>query len=145
MYQVHHDVRNYQKYCDFFILLQNFFSYSTHISCSSSTMVDHILASQPDRVSKKGIIDIRISDHPLIFCTMKSLTTKTSSYNRTSLFSLKNKSVTAYEHALKKAKFPNYENVIQMKPTQTFSYTPLSLTKQQPVKLKDSKWLFQTG
>ena len=41
----------------------------TRVACSNSTLIDHILASFPSRVSQKGVIDVRISDHQLIFCT----------------------------------------------------------------------------
>ena len=102
-------VRKYQEFCNFFSLKQ-LFSCPTHISSCSSTIIDHILASYPDRVSQKGIIDIGISDHQLIFCIRKTLKTKTGSHKQISFCSLKNYSVVAYEEALKKVEFPNYEN-----------------------------------
>ena len=43
----------------------------THVTCSTSTLIDHILASFPARVSQKGVIDVGISDHQLIYCTRK--------------------------------------------------------------------------
>ena len=54
-----YDVRKYQGFCNFFSLKQ-LTSCPTRISCSSSTINDNILASYPDRVSQKGIIDIGI-------------------------------------------------------------------------------------
>ena len=104
-----YDVRKYQEFCNFFSLKQ-FISCPTHISCRSST-IDNILASYPDRVSQKRIIDIGLSDRRLIFCTRK---TRTGSHKQISFRSLKNYSVVAYEEALKKVKFPNYENFINM-------------------------------
>ena len=104
-----YDVWKYQEFCNFFSLKQ-LISCPTRISCSSSTIIDHILASYPDRVSQKGIIDIGISDHQLIFCIRKTLKTKTGSHKQISFCSLKNYSVVAYEEALKKVEFPNYEN-----------------------------------
>ena len=56
-----HDVRKYQGFCNVFNLKQ-LISCPTRITCSCSTIIDHILASYPKRVSQKGIIDIGISD-----------------------------------------------------------------------------------
>ena len=60
------DVRKHQEFCDFFSLKQ-FISCLICIRCSSSTIIDHILENYLDGVSQKGIIDIGISDHQLIF------------------------------------------------------------------------------
>ena len=106
-------VWKYQEFCNFFSLKQ-LISCPARINCSSSTIIDYILASYPDRVSQKGIIDIGISDHQPIFCTRKTLKTKTGSHKQISFRSLKNYSVVAYEEALKKVKFPNYENFINI-------------------------------
>ena len=43
----------------------------TRVTCSTSTLIDHILASFPSRVSQKGVTDVGISDHQLIYCTRK--------------------------------------------------------------------------
>ena len=66
-----YDVRKYQKFCNVFNLKQ-LISCPTCITSSSSSIIDHTLRSYPDRVSQKGIIDIEISDHQLIFCTRKT-------------------------------------------------------------------------
>ena len=104
-------ILEYQEFFNFFGLKQ-LISCTTCTSCSSSTIIDHILANYPDRVSQKGITDIGISDHQFIFCTRKTLETKTGSHKQISFLSLKNYYVVAYEEALKKVKFPNYENFI---------------------------------
>ena len=46
-----------------FFSLRQLISCPACISCSNSTIIDHILTSYPDRVSQKGIIDIGIPDH----------------------------------------------------------------------------------
>ena len=43
----------------------------TRVTCSTSTLTDHILTSAPSRVSQKGAINVGVSDHQLIFCTRK--------------------------------------------------------------------------
>ena len=48
----------------------------THITCNSSSILDHVLASFSDRVSQSGVIDVDISDHQLIYCTRKTARTK---------------------------------------------------------------------
>ena len=108
-----YDVRKYQEFCNAFNLKQ-LISRPTCITCSSSTIIDHILASYPDRVSQKGIIDIGISDHQLIFCTRKTLKTNTASHKEISFLSLKNYSSVTFEEALKKVKFSNYKNFINI-------------------------------
>ena len=35
----------------------------TRVTCSSSTIIDHILASFPNRVSQQVVIDVGLSDH----------------------------------------------------------------------------------
>ena len=106
-------MRKYQEFCNVFNLKQRF-SCPTCITCGSSTIIDNILASYPDRVSQKEIIDIEISDHQLIFCTRKTLKTKTASHKQISFRSLKNYSAVTYEETLIKVKFPNYENFINI-------------------------------
>ena len=100
-----------------------------------------------NRVSQNGIIDIGISDHQLIFSTRKTLKTKTSSHKQISFRSLKNYSVVAYEEALKKVKFPNYENFININEVYSISFKnpPLSLTKEHPAKLKGLKATLKSG
>ena len=107
-----YDVRKYQKFVNAFNL-KRLISCPIRITCSS-TIIDHILASYSESVSQKGIIGIGISDHQLIFFTRKTLKTKTSFHKQISVHSLKNYSTVTYEEALKKVKFPNYENFINI-------------------------------
>ena len=43
----------------------------TCVTCSTSTLTDHILTSATSRVSQKGVNNVGVSDHQLIFCTKK--------------------------------------------------------------------------
>ena len=43
----------------------------TCVTCSSSTIMNHILASLPNRVSHQGVIDVGLSNHQIIYCTRK--------------------------------------------------------------------------
>ena len=119
----------------------------THITCRSYTNIDHILASYPDRVSQEGIIDIGIFDHQLIFSTRKTLKTKTAPHEQSSFRSLKNYSTVTFEEALKKVKFPYYENSVSI--NETYSNLIQKLTsvideiasyKTKRVKGKTKEW-----
>ena len=83
----------------------------TNVTCSTSILIDHILASFPSRVSQKGVIDVGISDHQLIFCTRKISHLKTGGVHKYLNFrSFKNYTVDSYKEALKQLDFPNYES-----------------------------------
>ena len=43
---------------------------STRITCSSTSLIDHILLSLPELISQEGVIDVGLSDQ-LIYCTWK--------------------------------------------------------------------------
>ena len=52
----------------------------TRVPSSSSTIIDHILASFPERVTQSGVIDICLSDHQLTYCTRKTFRIKRGSH-----------------------------------------------------------------
>ena len=60
------------------------------IICSSTSLIDHIFASLPDRIAPEGVINVGLSDHQLNYGTRKT-------------------EVDAYENTLRKINFPNYE------------------------------------
>ena len=64
------DVKSYQEFCTFFGLKQ-LIIVPTRVTTGSSTIIDHVLASFPERVTQSGVIDISLSDHQLIYCTRK--------------------------------------------------------------------------
>ena len=81
------------------------------VTCSTSTLIDHVLRSDPSRVSQKGVISIGVSDHQLIFCTRKISRIKTGGAHKYLNFrSLKNYTAGYYKEVLKQIDFPNYEN-----------------------------------
>ena len=63
------NIKNYHQFCTMHGLKQVIKS-PTHVTCSTSTLTDHILASFLSRVSQNGVINIVISNQ-LIFCTQK--------------------------------------------------------------------------
>ena len=82
----------------------------TRVTCSSSTIIDHILASFPNRVSQQGVIDVGLSDHQIIYCTRKISRIKRGTHKEIRCRSLKNYSADIYEEALGRVNFPNYNN-----------------------------------
>ena len=66
------NIKYYHKFCTMYDLKQLIQS-PTSVICSTSTLIHHILASFPSSVSQKGVIDIGISNHQLIFCTQKKV------------------------------------------------------------------------
>ena len=59
------DVKNYFQICSIFGLTQKLKS-PTHITCSSTSLIDRILASLSERIYREGVINIGLSDHQLI-------------------------------------------------------------------------------
>ena len=82
----------------------------TRITFRNTSLIDHILASIPSRVSQHGVINVSVSDHQLIYCTRKINKIKTGGVHKHITFrSFKKYAVDAYKDALKKVNFPNYE------------------------------------
>ena len=64
------DVKSCSEFCTFFSLHQ-LIKVPARITCDRATIIDHILASYPERVTQQGIIDVGLFDHQLIFCARK--------------------------------------------------------------------------
>ena len=63
------------------------------------------------QISRKGVINVGVSDHQLIFCTRKISRIKTGGDHKYLNFrALKNCTVNYYKETLKQIDFPNYEN-----------------------------------
>ena len=73
--------KKYHKYCTLFGLKQ-LTKCQTHITCSNSSILHHVLGSFPDRVSQSGVIGVGISDHQLIYCTRKLQDLKATAINK---------------------------------------------------------------
>ena len=82
----------------------------TQINCGSSSIIDHILASFPDRVTQRGILNVGLSDHQLIYCTRKITRIKRGGHKQIKFRSLKNYTIDGYEKALVEINFPEYKS-----------------------------------
>ena len=63
-------VNKYKEFCQTFSLTE-IIKEPTRITCSTSTLPDHIFTNSSEKVSQKGVVDVGISDHQLIYCTRK--------------------------------------------------------------------------
>ena len=103
------DIKNYHQFFTMHDLKQLIKS-PTRLTFSTSTLVDHILASFPSRVSRKGVINVGISDHQVILCTRKISRLKAGGIHKYLNFcSFKKYTVNSYKEALTQFYVPNYE------------------------------------
>ena len=82
------DAKKYHQFCTMHSLKQ-LIQFPTRVTCSTSTLTDHVLASFPLRASQKGFIKVGLSDHQLIFCTRKISKFKTGGIYKYINFRLK--------------------------------------------------------
>ena len=101
-------INKYKEFCQSFSL-KEIIKEPTRITCSTSSLLDHILTNCSEKISQKGIVNTGISDHQLIYCTRKILRTKLNKHNQIQVRSLKNYSAEAFKSALEKINFPNYD------------------------------------
>ena len=103
------DVKRCHEFCTYFGLKQ-LITVSTRVTSSCSIIIDHILASFPERVTQSVVIDIGLSDHQLIYCTRKISRIKRGSHKQIKFRSFKHYTVDLFEKELSKLNFPNYQN-----------------------------------
>ena len=103
------DIKKYHEFCAMFGLKQ-LIEVPTRVTCSSSTIIDHILANFPNRVLRQGVIDVGLSDHQIIYCTRKISRIKRGTHKEIRCCSLKNYSADSYEEALGRVDLPHYHN-----------------------------------
>ena len=99
-----HEVKNYFQFCSLYGLEQ-LTKPPTRATCSSSSLIDHMLTIFPERVLQQDIIDVGLFNHRLVYCTRKFSRTKEGIYQQITFCSLKNYTA----EALSKVYFPNYE------------------------------------
>ena len=137
---VSNDVKNYFDSCTMFGLKQLIES-PTQIACSSSSIIDHILASFPDRVTQRAILNVGLSDHQLIYCTRKISRIKGGGHTQIKFRSFKNYAIDGYEKALVEINFPEYKNFDNVKDAYSNFIQKLMevINKVAPVKNKRIK------
>ena len=83
------DIKKYYEFCTMFGLKQ-LIEVLRRVTCSSSTIIDHILVSFPNRISQQGVIDVGLSDHQVIYYTRKISRIKRGTHKQIRCRSLKN-------------------------------------------------------
>ena len=81
----------------------------TRKTCSTFSLLDHILANSSETISQKGLIDVGISDNQLVYCTRKIKIIKHDMHNQIQVRSLKKYSAEIFTNALKTVQFSNYK------------------------------------
>ena len=77
---------------------------------NTSTLIDRILKINSEKVVQAGIVETFLSDHQLIFCTIKVKIAKPKKHNYLTFCSMKNFSSEIYKEALGMLKCLHYEN-----------------------------------
>ena len=101
-------INRYGEFCQIHSLKQ-LITCPTRVTCNTSTLIDHILTNSSEKIFQSGVIDSRISDHRLIFCTRKVKRVKFHKHNNVLLRSLKHYTVNLFVEGLRKVKILNYE------------------------------------
>ena len=101
-------VSQYKLLCQIYSLEQ-IIKHATHITCSSSTLIDHILTNSREEISQSGVKDIGISDHQLIYLTRKLHWMKLNTHKQIKIRSLKNYTIESLNQGLRMINFPDYE------------------------------------
>ena len=134
-----HEVKNHFKFCSLCGLEQVIKS-PIRVKCSTSSLIDHILTAFLGRVSQQGIIDVGLSGHQQIYCTTKFSLTKVGTHKEITFCSQKSYADEAYNEALSKVYFPNYENFSDLKAYGNFIQKLMSIIdKLAPFKTKQVK------
>ena len=57
-----------------------------HVTCNTSSLIEHILTNSTEEIFQSGIIDCGMSDHQLIFCTRNVKRAKFNKHNNVFCF-----------------------------------------------------------
>ena len=105
---VHTMISRYKAFCQIHSLKQLILC-PTRVTCNTSTFIGHTHTNSTEKIFQSSIIDSRISDHQLIFCTRKVKRVKFCKHNKMLLRSLKHYTVNLLVEGLRKVNFLNYE------------------------------------
>ena len=98
---------NYKGLCQTFSL-KEIIQERTRITSTTSSLREHTLTNAGWEISQKGVINVRLSDHQLIYRTRKILRTKANMHNQIQVPPLKKYTSKLLLKELKKINFPNY-------------------------------------
>ena len=75
---VSNDVKNYPQMFDLTQIIKS----PTCLTCISTSLIDTILASLPERISQEDVINVGSSGHQLVYCTRKISRVKTGGVHK---------------------------------------------------------------
>ena len=102
-------ISQYKEFCQSFFLTE-IIKEPTRTTCNTTSLLDHILTNCAENVSQKGVIDVGLSDHQLIFCTRKIRRARRNMHNQIQIRSyIRNYSAENLISTLKDIKLPNYD------------------------------------
>ena len=116
----------------------------TRVTCSTSSLINHVLTTFPKSVSQQGIIDVGLSHHQLTYCIRKFSRTKLGTNKQITFFSLKKYTAEVYKEALGKVYFPNYENFSDVNKAYENIQKLMSVTERL-LKLNELKLIHRNG
>ena len=71
--------KQYVELCSLYGLKQ-LIDEPTRITCSTASIIDHLLSNCEKKISQCGVLDISLSDHQMIFCTRKTKKIKNNTH-----------------------------------------------------------------
>ena len=101
-------VSQYKLFCQRYSLEQ-IIKHGTRTTCSSFTLIDHVLTNPREKISQSGVVDIGISDHQLIYLTLKLHRFKSNTHQQIKIRPLKNYSIESLNQGLSMINVPHYE------------------------------------
>ena len=129
-------INKYKEFCQTFSLTE-IIKDTTRTTCSTSSLLDHILTNSLEKISQKGTLDVSLSDHQLIYCTRKVLRIKLNMHNQIQVQSLKKYSIEAYTNALRKTKNIPYTDLVKKLSNTIDSVAPI---KELRIKNNTQGW-----
>ena len=100
-------ISKYKELCQTFSL-KEMVQEPTGVTSNTSFCLNQILTNAGWKKSQKGVVDVGLSDHQLIYCTRNILRTKTNMHNQIWVRSLKNYTLELLREELTKSNFPDY-------------------------------------
>ena len=73
---------------------------ATRITTKSSSIIDLIFVSEPDKIQQSGVMPVGFSDHMIIFCTHKLCRLKIGEHKSVKMRSIKNYDKTVFNNNL---------------------------------------------
>jgi len=97
---------NYREFCKTHGFLQ-LIKTNTHVTKSSSSLIDHILTNSKEHISQSGVIETNFSDHFSIFMTRKITRSKYNKHKTIKIRSFKNYDKDTYLKKLNEINLPD--------------------------------------